>query len=138
MKALLTSLLIGITFIVNAQQRQPKTNVKDTAVYTSVEQQPQFSADESAFNKYLSKKVRYVITDTIGHNFEGRFIASFIVEKDGTLSHIKMLRPTWDSATGRLFVKALRDSPKWRPGIQDGYIIGVLFSISMSISVSFD
>jgi protein TonB len=138
MKKLFFISLICLSSFAKAQHKKPRINVKDTTVYTAVEQQPQFGADESALNKYLSKKVRYAVADTIGHNFEGRFVASFIVEKDGTLSHIKILRPTWGSATGRLFIKALRESSKWQPGIQDGYIVRVQFSVPISMNVSFD
>jgi protein TonB len=138
MKALITFMLICLTALAKGQHNNPKINLKDTTIYTVVERQPRLGTDDSALGKYLGKKVHYVVTDTIGHSFEGRFIASFIVEKDGTLSHIKILRPTWDSATGRLFIKALRESPKWQPGIQDGYIVRVQFSLPMSINVAFE
>ncbi|MBD1365860.1 energy transducer TonB [Mucilaginibacter sp. ZT4R22] len=135
MKALLTFTVLIIVAVANAQPKQPKINVKDTIVYTAVEQQPQFGNDEVAFNKYLMKNVRYVPPDGVGHNTEGRFIASFVVEKDGTISHIKILR-NWDSATGKEFVKAIQRSPKWRPGIQNGYLVRTKFSISMFICLA--
>jgi protein TonB len=136
MKQLLVIVFISLGFFAKAQHKKPRINVKDTTVYTAVEQQPQFGNDEVAFNKYLMKNVRYVPSDGVGHNTEGRFIASFVVEKDGTISHIKILRPNWDSATGREFVKAIQRSPKWRPGIQNGYLVRTKFSISMFICLA--
>jgi protein TonB len=138
MKALITFMLICLTALAKGQHKNPKINLKDTTIYTAVERQPQLGADEGALGKYLGKKVHYVVADTIGHSFVGTFLASFIVEKDGTLSHIKILKPAWDSATGRLFIKALRESPKWQPGIQNGYIVRVQFSVPISINVAFD
>lgn len=63
---------------------------------------------------------------------KGKIYATFIIEKDGSLSDIKILRDLGHE-TGAEAIRILKLSPKWSPGKQNGKNIRVLQSIPMII-----
>jgi len=54
----------------------------------------------------------------------GTVITSFVVEKDGTLSHIKVLRHL-GYGTKEEAIRLLKSMPAWKPGLQRGREIKV-------------
>jgi TonB family protein len=65
---------------------------------------------------------------------EGKVLVSFVIEKDGTLTVIKVIKsvsPDLDAEAIRVIAR----SPKWVPGIQNGrpvrvkYSVGVIFAL---------
>jgi len=67
----------------------------NTAIFTAVEQAPEYPGGVSQFNKFLSKNVRYPAAAR-ENNTQGRVIVQFIVEKDGALSQVKVIRSIGD------------------------------------------
>lgn len=47
-------------------------------------------------------------------------VVRFIVEKDGSLSHIEVVRDDSGEGCGEAVVKALEQMPRWHPGKQKG------------------
>jgi protein TonB len=134
MKKLFFISLICLSSFAKAQHKRPRINVKDTTVYTAVEQQPQFGNNESAFNKYLLKNLRYTGPDPNG-NSQGRLIATFIIEKDGSVKQIKIVRPQHTSLE-RSMIGLLKASPKWRPAIHKGYVVRCQYSVPLFICLA--
>ena len=67
------------------------------------------------------------------HGIHGTVIIVFIVEKDGTVSNVKVVRgvnPVLDAEA----VKAIESSPKWTPGMQRGKPVRFRFSIPLVFS----
>lgn len=50
---------------------------------------------------------------------EGRVVASFVVEPDGTVSSVRIIRSP-DPILSREVVRVLAESPKWTPGSKGG------------------
>jgi len=93
--------------------KQPSKN--DLTIIDPVENGPSFPGGHEAFNKFLSKNLKW--PDQI--DAQGEVIISFIVEKDGSLTHFKVQRslgPEFDQEA--LWV--LRKSPKWIPEMLNG------------------
>jgi len=87
-------------------------------IYSSVDQAPQFPGGMDAFGKFLGQNVRYPVAM---HEklLEGIVTAQFVVEPDGSLSNIKVLRgPGYGSSEEAVRVLGL--SPKWKPGLNKG------------------
>ncbi|HTG67178.1 MAG TPA: energy transducer TonB, partial [Flavobacterium sp.] len=57
---------------------------------------------------------------------------SFVVEKDGSLTDIKVLRDI-GYGTGKEAIRVLQKSPKWNPGIQNGKPVRVQYSLPITI-----
>ncbi|PWK71425.1 outer membrane transport energization protein TonB [Mucilaginibacter oryzae] len=107
-----------------------------TAVFTAVENVPEFPGGLEAFGKFLGRNIKYPATAR-EQKIQGRVIITFIVEKDGSLSNEKIVR----GITGELNNEAMRVialSPKWKPGIQNGRPVRVQYSVPINFSLAPD
>lgn len=79
-----------------------------------VDEKPSFPGGESAMKSYLNSNVKYPV-EAQENCIQGRVIVQFIIEKDGSISDVKISRsvnPSFDREALRV-VKAM---PKWNPG----------------------
>lgn len=59
--------------------------------YSFVEQMPEFTGGEMTLRGYLSGKVRYPV-EAMEKGIQGKVFVSYIVEKDGSITHVKIQR----------------------------------------------
>ena len=113
----------------NAQDKREKTTQtrKDTAtddkVYEVCEQMPIFEGGDAALMKYLTDSVKYPEL-TKKHGVQGRVVIGFIVEKDGSLTDVKVLRPV-DIDLDAEVLRLVKGMPKWIPGRHNGQRVRV-------------
>lgn len=100
---------------------------KDNAVFTNVEMLPSFPGGLKAFGEFLARNLKYPETAK-KDKIQGRVYLTFIVEKDGSLSGIKVTRGL-GSGCDEEAVRVLAISPKWSPGIQNGRVVRVSYTI---------
>ncbi|MBK0379841.1 energy transducer TonB [Mucilaginibacter segetis] len=103
-------------------------------IFTAVEKQPSFPGGDAGFYKYLGKAIRYPAIAR-ENNVQGRVILQFVVERDGSLTDIKVIRGI-GSGCDEEAVRALKNSPRWSPGIQNGRPVRVQYSVPVSFSLS--
>ncbi|UOE50715.1 TonB family protein [Mucilaginibacter sp. SMC90] len=103
-------------------------------IFTSVEQVPEFAGGLEKFGAYLSKNIRYPAVAR-ENNTQGRVICTFVVEKDGSLTDIKVVRGI-GSGCDEEAVRVLKNSPKWKPGIQNGRPVRVQYSVPISFTLA--
>lgn len=111
-------------------------SVIEPGVFTAVEHLPEFPGGVAAFGKFLGTHVRYP-KDAREKGIQGRVIVTFVVEKDGKLSDIKVVR----SVSPDIDAEALRVlalSPKWKPGTQKGKAVRVQYSVPISFTLADD
>ncbi|WP_262710290.1 energy transducer TonB [Mucilaginibacter psychrotolerans] len=65
---------------------------------------------------------------------QGRIIITFVVEKDGTLSNIKVLRGIGSSCDEEA-IRAIKACPPWLPGMQKGKPVRVQYSVPIAFSL---
>ena len=83
-----------------------------------VDEKPSFPGGESAMKSYLNSNVKYPV-EARENCIQGRVIVQFIIEKDGSISDVKIsesVNPSFDREALRV-VKAM---PKWNPGKLQG------------------
>jgi len=111
------------------------TEADPNQVFQAVEQEPEYKNGGSAgFQAYLGKNTKFPAVDR-ENGTSGRVIATFVVEKDGSLTDIKILRspsPTMADAVK----SAIQSSPAWRPGKQNGQYVRVQFTVPISFSLA--
>lgn len=110
----------------------PKIAPQD-AIYNMVDKQPSFPGGLEAFGKFLSNTIHYPQSDREAGR-SGRVIATFIVERDGSLTDIKIVR-TPSVSMGDESVRVLLRSPKWNPGIKDGKAVRVSYTVPISFTL---
>ena len=91
----------------------------------ALEIQPEFPGGQSAFKDYFIRSFSRPGTS-------GKIIATFIVEKDGSLSDIKIVKDT-GPGSATLAMQILKDSPKWTPGKQGGKSVRTLMAMPFII-----
>jgi len=106
------------------------TEADPNQIFTAVENEPSFKGD---FGAYLSKHINYPAVDK-ENNVQGRVILTFVVEKDGSITDVKVLRSP-DESLGDEATRVLKASPKWTPGIQNGRPVRVQYTIPVSFTL---
>lgn len=108
-----------------AQQEELETDV----IFTIVEQQPSFPGGDQALMQFLSDNLTYP-TAAREAGIQGVVFVSFVVEKNGQLSNIRILRGI--EGGGSLEQEAIRvisAMPAWNPGMQRGEAVRVQFNL---------
>lgn len=101
--------------------------------FAAVEVLPKFPGGDAAFGKYLEKTLRYP-TVAKENNLQGRVTVSFVVEKNGKLTDIKVLRDI-GGGTGEEAIRVLSKSPAWSPGIQNGKPVRVAYTMPINFTL---
>ncbi|MGN7202723.1 energy transducer TonB [Pedobacter sp. SAFR-022] len=117
-------------------KRDAAAIVDDTKVYdiALLEVQPTFPGGIEKFYQYLNKSIKYPPM-AAENNIQGKVFVSFVVERNGTLTDIKVLR-SLGGGTDEEAVRVLKASPTWIPGVQNGKQVRVKYNIPISFSLS--
>ncbi len=109
-------------------------------VFKVVEEMPEFPgcedvADAVAHKRCVDQKLLEFVYGNIEYpeeaqraGVEGLVVVSFVVEKDGSLSDIKVERDI-GSGCGEAVVKVIEKMPRWHPGKQRGQPVRVRFNL---------
>jgi TonB family protein len=114
----------------NANDTTPK---KDDKVFSAVEHSPEFPGGIDGFFSFLGKNIRYPGAAR-DNNVQGRVIISFIVEEDGALTNFKVLRGI-GAGCDEEAIRVLALSPKWKPGVQNGKLVRVAYSVPIAFEL---
>ena len=96
-------------------------------MYDIVEQMPEYPGGLTALMNYLRTNTRYPAAAQKA-GIEGRVIVSFIVEPNGSVSNVEIVRSV-DTDLDQEALRVVRQMPKWKPGKQDGSIVRVKFHL---------
>ena len=97
------------------------------SVFQIVEQMPEFPGGAEAMMKSIAGNVKYPEA-AIDKNIEGRVFVSFVVEKDGSVSNVKVLRGIGGGCDEEA-VRVISSMPKWKPGMHRGEPVRVSYQI---------
>lgn len=104
-------------------------------VFTVVEKMPSFPGGTDSLVKFLSTNLRYPKL-AIDKGIEGRVYVEFIVNPDGTLSHIN-LKDGYDigGGCGAEAIRVVSSMPRWSPGMQHGLAVPVSMILPVKFSL---
>ena len=108
-----------------SKDKKNKIQKNDNTVYRSVEQMPQFPGGEAALMKYLESHVSY---PPMAAYIEGHVILQFVVEKDGSIGEVKIVR-SLDKNLDAEAVRVVKSLPKFAPGRQNGEAVNVWYTL---------
>ena len=108
-----------------------KDTTTDDKVYDVCEQMPTFEGGDAALLKYLGENLKYP-DKTKDRGVQGRLVIGFIVEKDGSLTDVKVLRPV-DIDLDAEVLRLVKGMPKWIPGRQNGKRVRVKYLLPIHI-----
>ena len=102
--------------------------------YLRAEFMPTFQGkDVSAFRNYVAQNIIFP-DEAIENGITGKVIVQFVVDKDGTLTDIILLRKSHSGINSEV-IRVMENSPKWEPGIQSGKYVKVMFTIAIAFEL---
>lgn len=106
----------------------------DNVVFQVVETMPEFPGGQAALFKYLSENVKYpVIAQENG--IQGRVICQFVVNKDGSIVDVEVVRSGGDASLDKEAVRVIKSMPKWNPGKQRGKAVRVKYTVPVNFKL---
>lgn len=104
----------------------PKPEVSNK-VFDVVEEMPHFPGGAAALQAFLSSNTKYPVVAQ-ENGVQGRVIVSFVVERDGSITDVKVVRSV-DPSLDREATRVVRSMPRWSPGKQNGSAVRVKYTV---------
>jgi protein TonB len=133
MKKLIILSLMAVFGLTTASAQKTVVAEKNQQAFDVVEQMPEFPGGIKALLDYLCQNVKYP-ADAEKQKIEGRVIANFVVETDGSISNVEVFRPVFPSLDAEA-VRVLSAMPKWKPGMQSGKVVRVNYTVPISFNL---
>ena len=96
-------------------------------IFEVVEKNPEFSYNGMSLMQYLGKSIKYpTIAQETGT--QGRVIVQFVVNKDGSIVDVKVVRGV-DPYLDKEAIRVISTMPKWKPGTQKGEAVRVKYTV---------
>lgn len=101
--------------------------VTEQEIFQIVEEMPAFPGGEAKLMEYVGKNIKYpqIARET---GIQGRVFIGFVVEPDGSVSNVKLLRGIGGGCDEEA-MRVVKSMPKWKPGKQRGKAVRVSYQI---------
>ena len=101
--------------------------VVETEIFQIVEEMPQFPGGDAKLLEYVATHIKYpqIARET---GIQGRVFVGFVVEPDGSVSNVKILRGIGGGCDEEA-MRVIKSLPKWKPGKQRGKAVRVSYQI---------
>ena len=120
--------------VIAAPVEAPVEEEEEEVVFVVVESMPEFPGGQQALFKYLSENVKYpVIAQENG--IQGRVICQFVVNKDGSIVDVEVVRSGGDPSLDKEAVRVIKSMPKWKPGKQRGKDVRVKYTVPVNFKL---
>lgn len=102
-------------------------------VYKSVDCPPRFPGGDAALMKYLSSHIQYP-TMAQENNIDGKVVVQFVVEIDGSIGEVKVVRSV-DPDLDKEAVRVAKTLPHFIPGRQNGELVRVWYTLPVNFKL---
>ena len=132
---ILIAFVFAWTICAFAQMDVVSSQPENDTIYLSSEQLPEFPGGQKAMFQYIADNVVYPASARI-NGIQGRTICQFIVNKNGSLSDIKILKSSGNKELDEEAVHVISSMPKWTPGRSAGEIVRVKYTIPVTFKIA--
>lgn len=91
--------------------------------YDYVSEKPSFPGGDALLVSFINKTRQYP-KEAYRKGIQGRVTCSFVVNADGTVSHISILRGV-EQSLNQEAIRIMSKMPEWKPGRHDGHPVPV-------------
>lgn len=120
--------------VIAAPVEAPEEEEEEEVIFVVVESMPEFPGGQQALFKFLSENVKYpVIAQENG--IQGRVICQFVVNKDGSIVDVEVVRSGGDPSLDKEAVRVIKSMPKWKPGKQRGKAVRVKYTVPVNFKL---
>ncbi|QSB26684.1 hypothetical protein D0809_00975 [Flavobacterium circumlabens] len=131
MKKYILFFIILFTQNLISQNIEPLSPVqKELYGFETVQVKPEFPGGKEKFLEYIKANFKKA---NIDKNTKGQVLATFIVEMDGSITTIKIIKDD-GIKTGKILKKVLEKSPKWLCGEHEGYHVRTKVDFTFEIN----
>lgn len=106
----------------------------EEVAFVTVEEMPEFPGGQQALFKFLSENVKYP-AEAYANGIQGRVICQFVVNKDGSIADVKVVRSGGDPSLDKEAVRVIQLMPKWKPGKQRGKYVRVKYTVPINFKI---
>ncbi|HIZ25858.1 energy transducer TonB [Barnesiella sp. An55] len=103
------------------------------SVYEVAEVMPEFPGGTQALYQTIAQNLKYPQNAIDGH-IEGRVVLQFVVDKEGKIGHIQVVRSI-DKMLDQAAIDVVRTLPDWKPGMQDGQPVNVRYTLPIAFKL---
>lgn len=100
---------------------------EDKVFSGNVDKMPEFPGGVDALMDYLRGNLKYP-ESAKNNKQEGRVFIGFVVEKDGNVTNISVLRGVCEDLDNEA-IRVVKAMPKWNPGMKDGKSVRVQYTL---------
>ena len=104
---------------------------QEQETFVVVEQMPEYPGGQQALFKFLSENVHYP-KEAKDNGIQGRVICSFVVDKDGTVRDVEVVRSGGSPLLDDEAARVISLMPKWKPGVQRGKPVRVKYTVPVN------
>ena len=102
-------------------------DIQEEEIFLSVEENPEFPGGPAKLLEYVQKNLKYPMMARES-DIQGRVFVNFVVEKDGSISNVKVLRGIGGGCDEEA-VRVVQSLPKFKPGKQRGNPVRVSYTL---------
>lgn len=102
-------------------------------IFKSVEQMPCFPGGEAGLMKYIDSHLNYP-PEAAQNKIQGRVIVQFVVEKDGSIGEVKVVRSV-NKDLDKEAIRLVKSLPDFTPGRQNGQAVPVWYTLPVTFKL---
>ena len=134
MKKLILMTVMAVFCLMTASAQKTVVSQENQKVFDTVEQMPEYPGGMPALIEFLQTNMKYP-EDAQKQKVEGRVMVMFVVEKDGSITDVKVARNVFPSLDEEA-VRVVNAMPKWTPGKEKGKPVRVQYTLPISFRLT--
>jgi protein TonB len=131
---LLFFLCIGTWSFAQVDIDNSKTTATQTPIYKVVEQNAEYPGGIGAMSAFLRDNLKYP-SEAKEKHAEGRVFMSFVIETNGKLTDIKILKDKVGYGAGEEAKRVVSAMPDWKPALQDGKAVRCQYTLPITFKL---
>ncbi|MBQ2540314.1 MAG: energy transducer TonB [Paludibacteraceae bacterium] len=112
----------------------PPVVQQDTTVYINVEEMPSFPGGDAALFRFITDNVKYP-SICLNNHIQGNVVCRFIVETDGSITDVEVVRSSGDEQLDKEAVRLMRFMPKWSPAKISGKPVRAVYYVPVHYKI---
>lgn len=132
-RLLATLSMLVLLFVANTNATAQNKKAANDKVLEKAEVMPEYPGGEQAMMKFVADNVKYP-QDAIDKEISGRVLVSFVVEKDGSIGDVKVVKGIGGGCDEEA-VRVVNAMPKWKPGMDKGKPVRVSYMMPITFKL---
>ena len=123
--------LISVSMLAQDSVSAADANDYGDVIYVVTETMPEFPGGMQEMMGFIKENIVYPV-EAAQKGIQGRAICQFVVEKDGSISNVVVIRSSGDRDLDNEAIRVVQSMPQWKPGKQRGVPVRVKYTIPVS------